>query len=405
MPLITQFLPARERDVNSTTKDNISQNIDASEKDAARDYDDFDQFNEDECLDSDMEGSILHRPRPKKAQRTPAVPQRSDKRASRIRQDFESEMKQLEAGISAVDSDPHELYLSSEEDASESADDASLLSYDEEEDEENASRATSRSSSLSSQPDTARAVSFKFAGKPQVIDIFLHPHLPTRRSTAPAENRQSTMSSMSFTRPSPPQYSPSSNYRLSVCSSNSSSSSSLSHKLSLSNFRPSSRQSSKADIPSMAKPFSPSASSYVSRSTSFLASDPCPTPAPNESEPKPRTFLQRTFSAARRRPSMPKMNLSYTSGVVSQRQSSLGLSQTYREAEKGHQRTPTLEELRQEEAESMEREAQEGKGSYDSMLPPTVTQEAFPTAPLPTGTRTRAGSIMGLGRRKTFKGR
>lgn len=156
-----------------------------SEEDSSKSgYEDFEEYNgSDDVLDSDMEGSILNRGRPKKAARAPVLPQRSEKRASKVLDSVMQDLKSLEENavreeadrISLVHSDPHELYLSSEEDASLSDDyEGSLMEFEDSEGEveEVRGRQASRASRRKSQEDTARVVSLIVVGKPQIVNIF-----------------------------------------------------------------------------------------------------------------------------------------------------------------------------------------------------------------------------------------
>jgi hypothetical protein len=155
------------------------------EKDKDSGYEDFEEFDQDECVDAYMEGSVVSRGRLEQPVKTPALPQRSDKRASRLLENVMLELQSLDGSkqkeedkISIVqESDPHELYLSSEEDASFSDDyDDSISDFEEDmnlEDAEAARPFSSGASSRKSQEDTARIVSFISVGKPQIVDIYV----------------------------------------------------------------------------------------------------------------------------------------------------------------------------------------------------------------------------------------
>ncbi|PVH76567.1 hypothetical protein DL98DRAFT_592155 [Cadophora sp. DSE1049] len=161
------------------------------DQDRHRGYDeeDFEEFDQEECLDSDMEGSILHRPRPKKVVKTLVLPQRSEKRTSRILDNVLLELKNIDGSrtkendMSRLDQeDPHELYLSSEEDASLSddyEDTDSLLDFEETYSEDENGGSSSRASSRRSQEITATVVSFMVV-KPHIVEI----HIPSNH-TAP----------------------------------------------------------------------------------------------------------------------------------------------------------------------------------------------------------------------------
>ncbi|KAL5315906.1 hypothetical protein ACEPPN_016780 [Leptodophora sp. 'Broadleaf-Isolate-01'] len=165
---------------------------------------DFGEFDQDECLDSDMEGSILHRPRPKKVVKAPILPKRSEMRTSRILDNVLLELKNIDGSrtkqedLSRLDQeDPHELYLSSEEDASLSddyEDSDSLLDFEETySEDENGGPSTSRASSRRSQEITARVVSFMVV-KPHIIEI----HIPSNHTApaTPAEEKPDSMDSL-----------------------------------------------------------------------------------------------------------------------------------------------------------------------------------------------------------------
>lgn len=119
----------------------------------------------------------------------PALPERSALRASRT---FDMDTK-LQASIRSTElsqATPHDVYLSSEEDASSSADEFDFSDYDweSESDDQQSTRRTSHE-------DTARVVSVVFMGKPSLIHLS-----PSRRSVSPgsiidARRRASTVSS------------------------------------------------------------------------------------------------------------------------------------------------------------------------------------------------------------------
>lgn len=319
------------------------------EKDSG--YEDFDAF-EEEPEDSDMEGSILHRPRPKKkVQQPPAVPQRSDKRASKILENVLLELKSLDGTVStkeeeqqSIVSDPHELYLSSEEDASLSddyEDVESLVEFESSPTEDGDSKPSSRASSRRSQEDTARVVSFTLVTRPQIIQIIIPPPAVTakRHSTNLEQLTSSSYipSASSYipksTRRPTPLKLHSSTRRLSV-SSTSSNPLSMHH----------SNQSVSSLPPRKSSKLSNLSSIMTNAKNSFLTSDPFGTPTPDsahkddeqETPVTPKTptsmaasawkrSLGRTMSKARK-PSMPKLSLAYTQGVVSHRDSSVRLA-------------------------------------------------------------------------------
>ncbi|KAH7388981.1 hypothetical protein BKA64DRAFT_126812 [Cadophora sp. MPI-SDFR-AT-0126] len=163
--------------------------IEGQDRHRGYDEEDFEEFVQDECLDSDMEGSILHRPRPKKVVKAPVLPQRSEKRTSKILDNVLLELKNIDGSrtkendMSRLDQeDPHELYLSSEEDASLSddyEDTDSLLDFEETYSEDENGGSSSRASSRRSQEITATVVSFMVV-KPHIVEI----HIPSNH-TAP----------------------------------------------------------------------------------------------------------------------------------------------------------------------------------------------------------------------------
>lgn len=141
----------------------------------------------------------MERPRPKKKSRgpkektPPAIPQRNERRASVMMDNMLLELHSLDGATSKdmetksimVEEDPHETYLSSEEDASLSDDyEHSLLDIDMEDSNESGEGTPgSRPASRKSQEDTATAVSFRIVGKPQIVEIFIHSPVERKRHT------------------------------------------------------------------------------------------------------------------------------------------------------------------------------------------------------------------------------
>ncbi|PQE24176.1 hypothetical protein CJF31_00002401 [Rutstroemia sp. NJR-2017a BVV2] len=337
MPLMKQMFPSRESTVERPS----------SRASKASSYDSF-EFDDQSALDSDMEGSILNRPRPKKKASVPAVPPRSSMRSSAMLNTVMSELKGMD-GFSVEkeleqekSEDPHESYLSSEEDASLSDDGAdSLLDF------ESASASeytTSRVSSRGSGQDTARVVSFILVSKPKVIEIpppTLSHSNPTSRNSSPVNDLQMRhsvhLAELAL--------------RTTSSSRRSSPLRTSSRRLSLSSIS----ALSQISTTSSAMPHNPSklnthlqpesAGSNPSPSHAFLSSDPFPSPSPyperqsillepefptrrpkSEHHERPKTpnslmeglqGLTRTLTrGAKKRPSMPKLNLAYTPGVV-----------------------------------------------------------------------------------------
>ncbi|RBQ72998.1 hypothetical protein FVER14953_07908 [Fusarium verticillioides] len=121
----------------------------------------------------------------------PALPAKSSLRASRCLDGLLTHKLAPEG--QAPFSTPHDVYLSSEEDASSSADDFSDFEFDSGSDE-------SQSTRRGSHEDTAKVVSVVFSGKPSVIDL-------PRRSVSPsiiseASSRPSSRMSISSRPPS-----------------------------------------------------------------------------------------------------------------------------------------------------------------------------------------------------------
>jgi hypothetical protein len=108
-----------------------------------------------------------------------------------------SEQKEDKMAI-VQESDPHELYLSSEEDASFSDDyDNSISDFEEDmslEDAEAARACSSRASSRKSQEDTARIVSFISVGKPQIVDIYVPNTSPSTAAKRLSQNLETVNS-------------------------------------------------------------------------------------------------------------------------------------------------------------------------------------------------------------------
>ncbi|KAI0011052.1 hypothetical protein F4779DRAFT_253122 [Xylariaceae sp. FL0662B] len=102
----------------------------------------------------------------------PALPQRSSLRASRLLDSLK--LDSIESATQSL-TGPHDIYLSSEEDASSSADDFSDYDYDSGSEGSEKSPLRRRS-----QEDTARAVSVIYIGKPCIVDL-----ASGRRSASP----------------------------------------------------------------------------------------------------------------------------------------------------------------------------------------------------------------------------
>jgi hypothetical protein len=320
------------------------------EKDSG--YEDFPEFNEDECLDSDMEGSTLRRSRPNQPTRAPTLPQRSEKRTSKLDNIMlelksldGSQQKDLDKTSVVQESDPHELYLSSEEDASLSDDyddsllDLNLDAMDNEmvgEERESSLRTPSRGSQ-----DTARVVSMTFV-KPQIITIVSTSNSTTnsptkaRSSVDLEEKRPSTTSPFSSPdpskqeeqQPSPIKRRPKSIHRMSISSiaslAYSSSSSNAPTAQSPTQLPP--RKSSRLAALTSLVTGKPSPTSHA-----FLNTDPFPTQQPEQLEPEaetpktPVSALKKglTRGLARRNPSMQRLSEVYAAQNTSRASLSL----------------------------------------------------------------------------------
>lgn len=109
----------------------------------------------------------------------PALPTRSARRASRILIAAPLKGDAADPPLSPA-APPHEVYLSSEEDGSSSADDFSEYDFDSDEDEAEGKKSAGRKRSCE---DVAKAVPVVFSGKPTVVTV----------KTAPRVRRQATM--------------------------------------------------------------------------------------------------------------------------------------------------------------------------------------------------------------------
>lgn len=316
MPLITKLHPALERVREHST----SRAVDAvTEEHYDHEFDNFQERNEEDMSD----GSILEQPRLSKSSipAIPAIPPKSELRASRIFENLTIELEALEKAVQKgklkeqpVESDPYASYISSEEEGSESMDefDESLIELD-------SDRPSSSASSRCSHEDTARAVSLMFVGRPQLIDVPSHerPSSLKRRSTDRSDRFE-----QSRRRPSPLRLAPSNTTGTSTIYARKSSLSASSKKLPLRSYT----------LPEAATSNLSLASKH-----SFLESDPFPTLNTQEvvkvsssSDAYPKTPLgvadawkgsllgmTRTLSkAAKRKASIPKLSLAYTSAAA-----------------------------------------------------------------------------------------
>jgi hypothetical protein len=137
-------------------------NFPLSSQAAAFDEPIFDKFD-------DMDSQDTMAPSPMRVRsngQVPELPPKSALRASRLLDNFGLKLGgAVEAAELAETATPHDVYLSSEEDASSDADDFSDYDYDSS--VEDPTSPTRRSS----HEDTARVVSVVFAGKPSIVDL------------------------------------------------------------------------------------------------------------------------------------------------------------------------------------------------------------------------------------------
>jgi len=421
MPLIKNAVPTG--DDQSTSVQVQDHELAKEERDSG--YEDFEEL-DDEYVDSDMEGSILDRPRPKKMLKPPALPQRSDKRASKILENIMLELKTLDGSTPSKEAehklqvaDPHELYLSSEEDDSlsdEYSDSESLVDFSPIDEAEAHSAPSSRGSSRRSQEDTAKLVSFTSVGKPQLVEIYLPSPAKKHSKVIDCDDEMSYLSKAR--RPAPLKLYPSALRRLSISSTRTFSTTSyitgtLPHEStpSLTTLPP--RKSSKlaSNISSL----------VTSTKHAFLSSDPYPAheakelimPTDSESNPTPPTpktpismaasawktsALSRTISKARK-PSMPKLSLAYTAGVVPTRKG-LGISVDGDVVDQLEELDPWKQRQR---AATTPQTASEGPVRYEDIMKNAI--KAPPVSYSPTKERKLSLGMRGLSRRKSIRGK
>ncbi|RDL36387.1 uncharacterized protein BP5553_05739 [Venustampulla echinocandica] len=404
----------------------------------------FDDLKDEECLgsDLDLEGSIVQTARPRTISRPPAVPPRSDKRASKMLANVMLELQSLDGSMAkdldtssmVQETDPHELYLSSEEDESLADDyEDSLLDFepmdnqDQETERERAS--SSGASSRKSQEVTARVVSFTLV-KPQIIHILstATPKQPSSASESPSikSYRSSTETRR---RPSPLKRYPNSLRRLSISSIASLTHSSTSTS---SGFLPSDQSFTQPQRQLRKTSRIANLTSLVTSSLphSFLNSDPYPSkeahsPSPNPqldsdipTTPKTPTSmaaaafkkgLTRGLNRARK-PSMPSLSSVYNSS--SRSGSMVNLSQNISQPleqpakEPSHQRRKSVAlpaAISQSQA-SPPPAPHQGPLTYEDIMKSVIRQPP-PKSPLSaqSTTKVKTSSILGLGRRKSVK--
>ncbi|ESZ93086.1 hypothetical protein SBOR_6516 [Sclerotinia borealis F-4128] len=363
MPLMKKSFPSRELEIE---RPNSRASIVSSF--ANFDYDD------NSNIDIDMEASVMNRSRPKKTPsmpkipKIPTIPQRNSKRTSTILNNVMTELKCMD-GFEATKevvveepeseiSNPHELYLSSEEDASLSDTD-SILDF---EIAPPAKHPGPRSSSRASAEVTARVVSFTLVSKPRVVEIprptSFHSN-PTSRNVSPVTDYQirHSVAGIASLAPIPSPHPPRRSSRQSSPRRSSARRLSISSLGALSKINTNYPNASSMTLPQQPSKLNStttflqpvSASSNPSPQHAFLSSDPFPSPTPspqNDNCPvfseleqnfqsrrpksmqpeRPKTpnslmeglqGLTRSFTkSAKKRPSMPKLNLTYTSNIV-----------------------------------------------------------------------------------------
>jgi hypothetical protein len=386
-------------------------------------YEAFEDF-VDEFLRSDMEASILDLSRAKQTH-PPALPQRSDRRLSRAFEIAMVELKSLDGSTTQKEveqetevSDPHERYLSSEEDASLSDDSESLLEFESSSSEMDSPRAPpSRASSKKSQEDMATVVSFTAVGKPRLIEI--SPNFSVSKTQEPVSFDTASIAPLpKRRRPVPIMYPSPLRYR--SVSSTGSTQAQVSNTV----IQPQPHESN-ASPPSLPPRKSSRAASNVPTNVAptkheFMISNPFPVIEAEElslsnfessSEstavtPKTpitmaaaawKTGLNRTLSKARKH-SMPRMSLAYTAGVVAPRtMSKPGLADMIEEEEpveldpwKQRQRSATTPQT-----------PHEGPVRYADIM----GNARKPAPYIPGHARNLSLGMRGLTRRKSVRGR
>lgn len=426
MPLISSTNPSGE-DTQSTTIQVQHQSIKRKMGSGYEDFGDLDV----NFVDGNMAGSILNQQRPGQSLQPPALPERSEKRTSRVLENFVVELESLDGSTPAKEaeheievSDPHELYLSSEEDASlidEYSDSESLIDFSPTDGAEAQNAPASRGSSRKSQEDTATVVSFKSVGKPQLVEINISPSSQKRQSLT-SEKEVEITSLPRARRPSPLKLYPSALRRLSISSTMSLSSTSYipgtppyESSPSLTSLPP--RKSSK-----LASNFS---SLVLSTKHAFLNSDPYPvaegselaTPAETAGSstiPTPKTPISmaaaawkhgmaRTISKARK-PSMPKISLAYTTGVVPTRKS-LAVSIEAETEDEAEDQIKELDPWKQRQrAHTTPQTPHDGPLRYGDIMK-NVVRSPPPPAYSTIKQRKMSLGMRGLARRRSVRGR
>jgi hypothetical protein len=197
MSLVDQPLPVgKAGGANETTNTRpFDDKVDFpfSSQPAAFDEPIFDKFD-------DMDNQDTVAPSPKRVRSNddiPELPPKSALRASRMLDNLGLKLGgAVEAAELAQATTPHDVYLSSEEDASSDADDFSDYDYDSSVDD------PTSPTRRSSHEDTARVVSVVFAGKPSIVDL---PATRKRPISSSSLGTTRTRSSTESSAPSKPQ--------------------------------------------------------------------------------------------------------------------------------------------------------------------------------------------------------
>lgn len=181
--------------VDSHLEENSQPDIAYTNKQTATQFDEpiFDEYH-----DMDEEHPDTLAPSPKRVHTNPTndvpeLPKKSSRKVSRILDNHGLKL----GGEEGQATTPHDIYLSSEEDASSDADDFSEYDYDSSiEDPDSPTAATRRGS----QEVTARVVSVVFAGKPSIVNLSLRKQRSVSLSSSSmntSRTRNSTESSES----------------------------------------------------------------------------------------------------------------------------------------------------------------------------------------------------------------
>lgn len=290
-------------------------------------------------------------------QQAPALPTKSNLRSSRFLEPIDTKAGLDEQPPLSPATAPHDVYLSSEEDASSSADDFSDYDFDSD------SEADPESPNRKSHEDTARVVSFVFYGKPALVNLPPRSSSPSSVESRPQQKILRTSTDPDIVR-----------RRTSVSSTASTSI--------LSTF-------------SRSSTFAPTG--HTRQKPSFLSIDPFANK--NESEQaheseRPRTpkgassMLKRTFSLARKR-SKPHLNQAATQSqdVLPLRPASVD---------------PTLEDVEAaREAKAKEAAIKAARRKTTMMEPPPIPETEAPRQTPPKGhSRLRSGLSISMGRKR-----